>query len=108
MSGLDKVKAVYENEALVKINALVYGQYLHLGGLSCSMELAEKASITPGMCGIDLGCSTGECMRFLVREYGVKKVVGVELTSAAVSNGRRMCAEEGFTEEQISFIQVCN
>jgi SAM-dependent methyltransferase len=74
---------------------LVMGQQIHIGGFASSMDLAKRAGIGPGMCGIDLCCCTGAGMRFLVRFRNVAKMHGVDATAAVVERGRSRCKAEG-------------
>jgi ubiquinone/menaquinone biosynthesis C-methylase UbiE len=81
---------------------LVMGQQVHIGGLTSSMELAERAGIAKGSRGIDLCCCSGAGMRFLVRFCGVAKMHGVDATARMVELGRQRCRQEN-TENQIAF-----
>jgi len=77
---------------------LVMGEQIHVGGLTASMDLAERAAVAPGTTGVDLCCCTGAGMRFLVRFRGVGRMVGVDATPRMVERGRRRCEAEGLAE----------
>jgi SAM-dependent methyltransferase len=106
--GLRDVQNVYAGPEGM-LWELIMGRQVHIGGLRSSMDLAEKAGIRPGIRGIDLCCCTGAGMRFLVRYRGVRRMTGVDATSAVVELGRKRCAEEGLADK-IDFIlaDVCD
>jgi hypothetical protein len=64
--GLADVQAVYDG-AEGDLWELVMGEQIHIGGLSSSIELADRAGIPEGSRGVDLCCCNGAGMRFLVR-----------------------------------------
>lgn len=88
---------------------LIMGEQIHIGGLTSSMDLADKAGISPGQTGVDLCCCNGAGMRFLVRFKEVAAMQGVDATTKVVEQGRELCLEEGLAD-QISFIlsDVCH
>jgi len=92
--GLKDVQAVYGGPE-GDLWELVMGQQIHIGGFKSSMDLAEKAGISPGMTGVDLCCCNGAGMRFLVRFRGVAGMTGVDATPTVVDRGRRRCQAEG-------------
>ncbi|HLA84248.1 MAG TPA: class I SAM-dependent methyltransferase [Thermoguttaceae bacterium] len=104
---LTDVQAVYGGPE-ADLWELIMGQQIHLGGLTSSMDLAEKAGIAAGTQGVDFCCCTGAGMRFLVRFRGVGRMTGVDATEKMVRLGRRRCEEEGMAN-RISFIlgDVC-
>ncbi len=106
--GLKNVQAVYSGPE-GRLWELIMGQQIHIGGLSSSKELAEKAGIGPSMEGVDLCCCNGGGMRFLVRFRNVDKMRGVDATSKVIEQGRRLCEQEGLSEK-IEFIlaDVCD
>jgi len=101
--GLSDVQAVYSGPE-GDLWELVMGQQIHIGGFHSSTDLAARAGIGAGQCGVDLCCCNGAGMRFLVRFRQVKKMIGVDATPTVVERGRRRCREEGFTPEQIGFV----
>lgn len=100
--GLADVQAVYDG-AEGDLWELVMGEQIHIGGLSSSMDLAERASITEGSTGADLCCCNGAGMRFLVRFRHVKHMTGVDVTERIVLRGRDRTAEEGLAD-RIEFV----
>jgi ubiquinone/menaquinone biosynthesis C-methylase UbiE len=106
--GLKNVQQVYGGPE-GELWELIMGQQVHIGGLSSSRELAEKAVIGTGMKGVDLCCCNGGGMRFLVRFRNVAKMRGVDATAKVIEQGRRLCEQEGLSEK-IEFIlaDVCN
>ena len=105
---LNDVQAVYSG-AEGDLWELVMGEQIHIGGLSSSMDLAQKAEIAPGSRGVDLCCCTGAGMRFLVRFCGVGQMTGVDATEKIIERGRQRCAAEGH-DGQITFTlaDVCD
>jgi SAM-dependent methyltransferase len=79
------------------------GEQIHIGGLSSSMELADRAKIAEGSTGVDLCCCNGAGMRFLVRFRGVAHMTGVDATERIVERGRKRTEEEGLAG-QIEFV----
>ncbi len=77
---------------------LVMGQQIHVGGLTSSMDLAEKAHIPPDSTGVDLCCCNGAGMRFLLRFRNVAKMLGVDATEHVIQQGMQRCSDEGFAD----------
>ena len=67
-----------------RLYELMMGELLHVGGLTSSLELAERAGITKGSHGVDLCCGNGASMRMLVQLAGVASMIGVELSEKQV------------------------
>jgi SAM-dependent methyltransferase len=82
---------------------LVMGEQIHIGGLTSSMDLAERAGIGAGMEGTDLCCCNGAGMRFLVRFRNVARMTGVDVTEHIVIRGRLRTREAGLSD-QIRFV----
>ena len=95
--GLADVQAVYGG-AEGDLWELVMGEQIHIGGLSSSMELADRAGIAEGSRGVDLCCCNGAGMRFLVRFREVAHMTGVDATERIVERGRQRTAREGLSE----------
>jgi ubiquinone/menaquinone biosynthesis C-methylase UbiE len=100
--GLSDVQAVYDG-AEGDLWELVMGEQIHIGGLSSSMELADRAGISQGITGVDLCCCNGAGMRFLVRFRDVAHVTGVDATERIVERGRRRTEDEGLSD-RIEFV----
>jgi len=94
---LAAVRAVYSG-AEGRLWELLMGQQIHIGGFKASMDLAERAGIGAGQCGVDLCCCNGAGMRFLVRYRGVARMTGVDATAAMVELGRSRCRDEGLAD----------
>jgi SAM-dependent methyltransferase len=95
--GLANVQAVYDG-AEGDLWELVMGEQIHIGGLSSSIELADRAGIAQGSRGVDLCCCNGAGMRFLVRFRNVAHMTGVDATERIVQRGRRRTADEGLSD----------
>lgn len=100
--SLSHVQAVYGGVE-GRLWELVMGQQIHLGGFRSSMELADKASIAPGTCGVDLCCCNGAGMRFLVRYRNVARMCGVDATEEVIRLGCQRSKEEGLGD-RINFV----
>lgn len=94
--GLDDVQAVYDGPE-GDLWELVMGEQIHIGGMSSSMELADRAGIAEGSTGVDLCCCNGAGMRFLVRFRNVAHMTGVDATERIVKRGRQRTEEEGLS-----------
>jgi ubiquinone/menaquinone biosynthesis C-methylase UbiE len=106
--GLSDVQAVYSGPE-GDLWELVMGHQIHIGGFRSSMDLADKAGVGPGMCGVDLCCCNGAGMRFLVRFRNVDRMHGVDATRAVVERGRRRCQQEGLSELiQFTLADACD
>jgi sarcosine/dimethylglycine N-methyltransferase len=92
--GVPDVQAVYDG-AEGDLWELVMGEQIHIGGLSSSMDLAERAGISEGSTGVDLCCCNGAGMRFLVRFRKVAHMTGVDVTPRIVERGRERTEAEG-------------
>ncbi len=99
--GLADVQEVYSGPE-GDLWELVMGEQIHIGGFASSMDLAERAGIGSGMCGIDLCCCNGAGMRFLIRFRNVNRMVGVDVTEKVINQGVERCAAEGLGDK-ISF-----
>ena len=94
--GLADVQAVYDGPE-GDLWELVMGEQIHIGGMSSSMELAQRAGIESGTTGVDLCCCNGAGMRFLVRFRDVAHMTGVDATERIVRRGRQRTDEEGLS-----------
>lgn len=99
---LKDVQAVYSGPER-KLWELVMGEQIHIGGLSSSMALCEKAGKLEGLNGVDLCCCSGAGMRFLVRFCKVAGMTGVDATEAMVDLGQVRCHEDK-SSEKIRFV----
>jgi len=90
---IDNVRGVYSGPE-GKLWELIMGEQIHIGGLSSSMDLADRAEIHAGR-GVDLCCCTGAGMRFLLHFRGVEHMTGVDATDTVVELGKRRCDDEG-------------
>jgi SAM-dependent methyltransferase len=79
------------------------GEQIHIGGLSSSMDLADRASIAEGSDGVDLCCCNGAGMRFLVRFRNAEHMTGVDATERIVERGRLRTEEEELSD-RIEFV----
>jgi ubiquinone/menaquinone biosynthesis C-methylase UbiE len=95
--GLANVQAVYSGPE-GRLWELLMGEQIHIGGLTSSIDLAERAGIAEGGSGVDFCCALGAGMRFLVRFRKVARMTGVDATRAMVDLGRKRCAEEGLAD----------
>lgn len=100
--GVTDVKAVYDG-AEGDLWELVMGEQIHIGGMTASMDLAERAQIAPATTGVDLCCCNGAGMRFLVRFRDVAHMTGVDMTERVVERGRLRTEAEGLTS-RIDFV----
>ncbi len=79
----EDVRDAYDGVA-ARLYELMMGELLHLGGLTSSLELAERAGIAKGSRGVDLCCGNGASMRMLVQLVEAASVIGVELSEKQV------------------------
>jgi ubiquinone/menaquinone biosynthesis C-methylase UbiE len=99
---LEEVQAVYSG-AEGALWELIMGQQIHIGGMTSSADLAEKAGIGKGMSGVDLCCCNGAGMRYLVRMHEVNSMIGVDATPTVISLGQARNKAEGLTD-RINFV----
>lgn len=99
---LADVQSVYSG-AEGRLWELLMGEQIHLGGFQSSVDLAKRAGLAAGMCGVDLGCASGAGMRFLVRFVKIARMTGVDATPAMVELGRHRVAAEGL-DASIDFV----
>lgn len=91
--GLEQVQAVYSGPE-GRLWELLMGEQIHIGGLQSSLDLAARAGILPGTCGIDLCCASGAGMRFLLRFQKVARMTGVDATPAMLALAKTRSAQE--------------
>jgi SAM-dependent methyltransferase len=101
---LADVQAVYSGPE-GRLWELLMGEQIHIGGLTASTDLAERAGIGPGQQGVDLCCASGAGMRFLARFRQVARMTGVDATRTMLDLGRRRCADEGLSD-RIGFVEA--
>lgn len=94
--SLSNVQEVYSGPE-GRLWELVMGEQIHIGGLSSSLELSQKAGIEQGTRGVDLCCCTGAGMRFLLRFCEVEHMTGVDATERMVKLGERRSEKEGLS-----------
>ena len=61
---LADVQSVYSG-AEGRLWELLMGEQIHLGGFQSSVDLAKRAGLAAGMCGVDLGCASVRACAFL-------------------------------------------
>jgi SAM-dependent methyltransferase len=101
---LSHVQSVYSGPE-GRLWELLMGEQIHIGGLTSSMDLAERAGIKEGWHGVDFCCCTGAGMRFLVRFRKAAQMTGVDATRTVLDLGRKRCAEEGLAN-RIAFVEA--
>lgn len=102
--SLKDVLAVYDGPE-GDLWELIMGEQIHIGGLSSSMALAEKANLVEGSKGIDLCCCNGAGMRFLVRFKNIGSMTGIDAAETVINRGKERTSEEGFAD-RIRFVQA--
>jgi ubiquinone/menaquinone biosynthesis C-methylase UbiE len=102
--GPDDVCAVYSGPEY-DLWRLIMGTQVHMGGLSSSLELANRAGVQPGSVGVDLCCCHGAGMQFLVSLRGVQAMTGVDMTNRVIEEGQRALAARGLAD-RIRFIRA--
>jgi len=96
--ALKQVQDVYSG-AEGNLWRMVMGEQIHIGGMTSSMALCGKAGIAPGSKGVDLCCCNGGGMRFLTRFCGVGGMTGVDATNHVISQGIKLCEDEGLADK---------
>jgi SAM-dependent methyltransferase len=102
--GLADVQAVYSGPE-GELWELIMGEQVHVGGMTSSLDLAEKAGIGVGTRGVDLCCCTGAGMRFLVRIRQVASMRGVDATPAVIAKGKERNRKLGL-DGAIEYVQA--
>lgn len=95
--GLKDVQAVYSGPE-GKLWELIMGEQIHVGGLSHSQMLAQKAGIKAGWHGIDLCCCLGAGMRFLAKNHDVT-MCGVDATETVYKESLKRAKEENLDQK---------
>ena len=101
---LTNVQAVYAGPE-GRLWELLMGEQIHIGGLTSSTDLAERAGLAAGARGVDLCCCNGAGMRFLLRFRNAAHMIGVDATRAVLDLGRQRAAAEGFAD-RTSFVEA--
>jgi SAM-dependent methyltransferase len=101
---LSDVQAVYSGPE-GQLWELLMGEQIHIGGLTSSMDLAERAGIGEGTRGVDLCSASGAGMRFLIRFRTVAHMTGVDATHAMLDLARARCARDGVADK-VSFVEA--
>jgi SAM-dependent methyltransferase len=101
---LSNVQAVYSGPE-GRLWELLMGEQIHIGGLTSSFDLAQRAGIGESQQGVDFCCASGAGMRFLVRFRKVARMTGVDATRTMLDLGRRRCADEGLAD-RIKFVEA--
>lgn len=53
----------------------------------------EKVSLYEGMAILDAGCGTGDCLRMLWQEYGVRQLTGTDFSTSALAIAAETCPQ---------------
>ena len=93
----DDVRDAY-NGVEGRLYELMMGELLHIGGLTSSLELAERAGIAKGSKGVDLCCGNGASMRMLVQLVDVGSMIGVELSPVQVERTTSRIQQAGLAD----------
>ncbi|MCY3023740.1 MAG: methyltransferase domain-containing protein [Planctomycetota bacterium] len=101
---LSDVQAVYSGPE-GELWELIMGEQVHIGGMTSSMDLADKAGIAAGTQGVDLCCCTGGGMRFLVLMRKVARMRGVDATPTVIARGRARNEKAGL-QDKIEFVEA--
>lgn len=101
---LSDVQAVYSGP-VGKLWELIMGEQIHIGGLTSSMDLAERAGIAEGSQGVDLCSALGAGMRFLLRFRKAGRMTGVDATRAMLDLAKQRCAAEGLADK-VAFVEA--
>jgi len=101
---LSDVQSVYSGPER-QLWELLMGEQIHIGGLTSSLDLADRAGIKEGWHGVDLCCCTGAGMRFLTRFRKTARMTGVDATRSVLDLGRKRNAEEGMAD-RITFVEA--
>jgi len=75
------------------------GELLHIGGLTSSLELAERAGIAKGSHGVDLCCGNGASMRMLIQLIDVASMIGVDLSGKQVERTKARIHKAGLGDQ---------
>jgi ubiquinone/menaquinone biosynthesis C-methylase UbiE len=94
---LSDVQSVYSGPE-GRLWELLMGEQIHIGGLTSSLDLAERGGIVAGAQGVDLCCASGAGMRFLLRFRNVARMTGVDATRTMLDLACQRCADEGMAE----------
>jgi SAM-dependent methyltransferase len=86
-----------------RLYELMMGELLHVGGLTSSLELAERAGITRDSRGVDLCCGNGASMRMLVQLANVGSMLGIELSEKQVERATSRALRAGL-EDRIRIV----
>jgi len=97
---LSDVQAVYSGPE-GKLWELIMGEQIHIGGLTSSMDLAERAGIAEGSQGVDLCSALSAGMRFLLRFRKAGRMTGVDATRAMLDLAKQRCAAEGLADKVV-------
>jgi ubiquinone/menaquinone biosynthesis C-methylase UbiE len=76
----------------------------HIRGRAATVELAQRAALTPGLRVLDVGCGLGGTARYLAAEHGCR-VTGVDLTKEYVDVARALAGLVGL-EGSVEFRQA--
>jgi SAM-dependent methyltransferase len=101
---LADVQSVYSGPE-GKLWELIMGEQIHIGGLTSSMDLAERAGIAEGAEGVDLCSALGAGLRFLLRFRRTGRMTGVDATRAMLDLARQRCAAEGLADK-VTFVEA--
>ena len=76
---LDALRAMGKDGATLAPADLAAVDEFHVRGREATVELAQRASLAPGLAVLDVGCGLGGSVRHLAAEHGCR-VTGIDLT----------------------------
>lgn len=104
-SILNALTAMGKDIKQLKPEDLAPVDQFHFRGRLATIELANRADVTPGMQVLDVGCGLGGSARYLATEYGCQ-VTGIDLTEEYVEVASALAQLIGL-DEQVDF-QCCS
>ena len=97
----DSILTAFKNEGInieaLTLDNLSWFDQLHMGGRKATRNLAELASLKPGMKILDVGCGVGGPSRTLAAEFGCQ-VTGLDITESYVQAAEMLTEKVGLSE----------
>jgi ubiquinone/menaquinone biosynthesis C-methylase UbiE len=93
----DRLRTNYSDIGVAVMQAMYSDDYLSIGGIESTNELAQLAGINGTMRVLDIGCGLGGPMLQLAESFGCS-VTGIDLVQSSVDRARLRAAERGLQE----------
>ncbi len=90
----DRLRTNYNTVGVAVMQAMYSDDYLSIGGIESTNDLAHRAGVTSASRVLDIGCGVGGPMLQLAEAFGCR-VTGLDLVDTSIDRARQLAADRG-------------